>query len=177
MDVPIARPVEPVPTFVLPQFGGILELLFRDVDLIAAELLVVSQERPGNRIVIRADSKDSAETHDGIGHPARDLIDHEALDLADALAFRIIDRSALDLVACDQRYRLLVINSRVAYLQPCQPPGSSGITLPYLGRSRMPAPGHRDDDDDQLSNLLLSTRRVGRAAAGCGRMLSHDAAC
>ncbi len=76
--------------------------MFGDVDLIAAELLVVSEERPGDRVVICADSQNSAETHDGIGHLARELVDHETLDLADVLAVRIIDRSPLDLVVCDQ---------------------------------------------------------------------------
>jgi hypothetical protein len=97
-----------------------------------------------------------------------------ALDLADALAFRIVDRSPLDLGACDQRYRLLVINSRV--LHTCSHVGLldllPGITLPYLGRSRMPAPGHRDEDDDQLSNLLLSTRRGGARRRGLWRHIA-----
>jgi hypothetical protein len=52
--------------------------------------------------VICADSQNSAETHDGIGHLARELVDHETLDLADVLAVRIVDRSPLDLVVCDQ---------------------------------------------------------------------------
>jgi hypothetical protein len=95
------RPAGPVPILVLAKFRGVLELLFGDVDLIAAELLVVSEERPGDRVVICADSQNSAETHDGIGL-ARELVDHEALDLADVLAVRIVDRSPLDLVVCDQ---------------------------------------------------------------------------
>jgi hypothetical protein len=44
VDILIARAVGPIPIFVFPEFGGVLELVLSDVDLITAKLLVVTQD-------------------------------------------------------------------------------------------------------------------------------------
>src|SRR3984957_5650246 len=73
-----------------------------DVYAVSAELLIVVQHRPGNRIMVRADAEEAPETQDRVGDAAAGFIDHTALDLTDALTVRVIDRSSFDAVACDQ---------------------------------------------------------------------------
>src|ERR1700730_131258 len=102
MDLLVEVPVRLLPIFPLFDFRGVLELLFRDVHAVSAELLIVVQHRPGNRITVRADAEESPETQDRVGDAAAGLIDHKALDLPDALTVRVIDRSSFDPVACDQ---------------------------------------------------------------------------
>src|SRR3984893_9332009 len=102
VDVLVAVPVRLLPAFPLFDFRGVLELLFGDVQLEAVGLFIVGQHRPGNRIVIRADAEEAAETQDRVGDPAGELVDHQALDLPDALTARVIDWHSLHPVACDQ---------------------------------------------------------------------------
>src|ERR1700730_9953683 len=83
-------------------FRGVLELLFGDVHTVSAELLIVVQHRPGNRIMVRADAEKAPETQDRVGDAAAGFIDHKALDLPDALTVRVIDRSSFHPIACDQ---------------------------------------------------------------------------
>src|SRR5215203_6156300 len=80
----------------------VLELLVGEVDLVAAELLIIGQPLPRDRIMVLAHSKEAADTHDGVGRLAADLVDHHALDLADLLAVGAIDVGAFDAVAADQ---------------------------------------------------------------------------
>src|SRR4029077_1558192 len=77
-----------IPFLVPVEFRGTRELLFGDVDLIAAELGIVRQKRPWQRIVILAEAYEAAKTHHRIGDLAAALVDHHALDLADAIAVR-----------------------------------------------------------------------------------------
>src|ERR1700692_2025821 len=102
MDLLVAVPVRLLPAFPLFDFRGVLELLFGDVNAVSAELLIVVQHRPGNRIMVRADAEGAPETQDRVGDAAVGFIDHKALDLTDALTVRVIDRSSFDAVACDQ---------------------------------------------------------------------------
>src|ERR1700681_4060373 len=102
MDPLAAVPVRLLPAFPLFDFRGVLELLFGDVYAVSAELLIVVQHRPGNRIMVRADAEEAPETQDRVGDAAAGFIDHKALDLTDALTVRVIDRSSFDAVACDQ---------------------------------------------------------------------------
>src|ERR1700692_3192232 len=102
MDLLVAVPVRLLPAFPLFDFRGVLELLFGDVHAVSAELLIVVQHRPGNRIMVRADAEKASETQDRVGDAAVGFIDHKALDLPDALTVRVIDRSSFDAVACDQ---------------------------------------------------------------------------
>src|SRR6266567_3366834 len=57
----------PLPLFASRIMRRILELLVGDVDLVAAELLVIGQPLPRNRIVILAEAKEAAEAHHRIG--------------------------------------------------------------------------------------------------------------
>src|SRR6266403_1138264 len=102
MDLLAAVPVRLLPAFPLFDFRGVLELLFGDVHAVSAELLIVVQHRPGNRIMVRADAEEAPETQDRVGDAAAGFIDHKALDLPDALTVRVIDRSSFHPVACDQ---------------------------------------------------------------------------
>src|ERR1700730_9767251 len=103
MDLLVAVPVRLLPAFPLFDFRGVLELLFGDVHTVCAELLIVVQHRPGNRIMVRADAEKAPETQDRVGDAAAGFIDHKALDLPDALTVRVIDRSSFNPIACDQR--------------------------------------------------------------------------
>src|SRR5258708_24724960 len=102
VDVLVAGAIRLLPVFPLFDLRGVLELLFGDVQLEAVGLFIVGQHRPGDRIVILADAEEAAETHDRIGDPASELVDHQALDAPDALAVRVIDWHSLHFVACDQ---------------------------------------------------------------------------
>src|ERR1700730_18574106 len=102
MDLLVAVPVRLLPAFPLFDFRGVLELLFGDVHTVSAELLIVVQHRPGNRMMVRADAEKAPETQDRVGDAAAGFIDHKALDLPDALTVRVIDRSSFRPVACDQ---------------------------------------------------------------------------
>src|SRR6266403_212859 len=102
MDLLAAVPVRLLPAFPLFDYRGVLELLFGDVYAVAAELLIVVQHRPGNRIMVRADAEEAPETQDRVGDAAAGFIDHKALDLPDALTVRVIDRSPFHPIACDQ---------------------------------------------------------------------------
>src|SRR3979490_3320198 len=102
MDLLVAVPVRLLPAFPLFDFRGVLELLFGDVHAVFAELLIVVQHRPGNRIMVRADAEEAPETQDRVGDAAAGFIDHKALDLPDALTVRVIDRSSFHPIACDQ---------------------------------------------------------------------------
>src|SRR2546430_2233353 len=100
VDVLVAGPIRLLPVFPLFDLRGVLELLFGDVTAVSAELFIVVQHRPGNRITVRADAEESPETQDRVGDAAAGLIDHKALDLPDALTVRVIDRSSFHPVAC-----------------------------------------------------------------------------
>src|SRR3954470_24546716 len=102
MDLLVAVPVRLLPAFPWFDFRRVLELLFDDVHAVSAELLIVVQHRPGNRIMVRADAEEAPETQDRVGDAAAGFIDHKALYLPDALTVRVIDRSSFHPVACDQ---------------------------------------------------------------------------
>src|SRR3981189_598502 len=94
MDLLVAVPVRLLPAFPFFDFRAVLELLFGDVHAVSAELLIVVQHRPGNRIMVRADAEEAPETQDRVGDAAAGFIDYKALDLPDALPLRVIDRSS-----------------------------------------------------------------------------------
>src|SRR6202047_2441560 len=102
MDPLAAVPVRLLPAFPLFDFWGVLYVLFGDVYAVSAELLIVVQHRPGNRIMVRADAEEAPETQNRVGNAAAGFIDHKALDLPDSLTVRVIDRSSFHPIACDQ---------------------------------------------------------------------------
>jgi len=53
-------------------------------------------------MVLLADAEEAAEGHHRIGHPSRELVDHQALDRADLDAVAVEHRGALDPVGGDQ---------------------------------------------------------------------------
>src|SRR6202035_5400542 len=77
VDLLAARAVRPVPALMLAVFGGALELLLGDIDLVAVEPGIVGQHRPGQRIVVFAYPHETAKAHDRIGDLAADLVDHD----------------------------------------------------------------------------------------------------
>src|ERR1700677_2961706 len=56
-----ARRAIPVPRVVFAELRRALELLLADIDLVAAELRIVGQQRPRQRIVVGADAHEAAE--------------------------------------------------------------------------------------------------------------------
>src|ERR671918_2829852 len=54
-----------------------------------------------------ADPQKSAERHDGVNHPSRELVDHQAVDRAQLLALTAVYGSPLDLVRRNQINGLL----------------------------------------------------------------------
>src|SRR5262245_63352809 len=81
VDFAAALAVRPVPGLVLGVVRRALELLLADVDLVAAELRIVREQRPWQRVVVLADAHEAAEAHHRIGDLPADLVDHDALDL------------------------------------------------------------------------------------------------
>jgi hypothetical protein len=55
-----------------------------------SERLIISQGAPWDGIVVMAESHESAETHDGVGHTSRHLVDDEVVDLTNVLAGRSV---------------------------------------------------------------------------------------
>src|SRR3977135_2329 len=102
MNLLVAGSVCLFPAFPLFYFRGVLELLFGDVHAVSAELLVVVQHLPGNRIMVRADDQETPETQARVDAAAAGLIDYKALDLPDPLTVGVIDRRSFHPVACDQ---------------------------------------------------------------------------
>src|SRR5437588_300035 len=94
VSVLVASPIRLLPVFLSFDLRGVLELLFGDVESVSAELLIVVQHRPGNRIMVRTDAEEAPETQDRVGDTAAGFIDHKVLDLPDALTARVIDRSS-----------------------------------------------------------------------------------
>src|SRR4051794_33112592 len=82
--------------------GRVLQPLLVEVDHVAADLGVVGQEAPRQRVVALAQAEEAAEGHDRVGHLAGDLVDHEVVHRAEPLALVVVDRRALDLVGGDQ---------------------------------------------------------------------------
>src|SRR5262249_8075355 len=72
----VACSFTPVPVGLVAVFRRAAKLFFGDAGPIAAEPCIVFQRLPWQRIVIIAEPQEPAETKNGIGHPARDLVDH-----------------------------------------------------------------------------------------------------
>src|SRR3981189_2498816 len=96
MDLIAAGPVRLLPAFPLFDFRGVLELLFGDVYAVSAELLIVVERRPGNRIMVRDDAEEAPETQDRVGDAAAGFLDHKAPYLTAAVTVRVIARSSFD---------------------------------------------------------------------------------
>src|SRR5262249_41887800 len=112
--VDLAAPfaIRPVPGLVLGIFRRTLELLLADIDLVAAELRIVGEQRPGQRVIVLADAHEAAEAHHRIGDLAAELVDHDPLDLAGALAVRAIDGGSFHLVAADETSGFAALEGR-----------------------------------------------------------------
>src|SRR5581483_11193162 len=109
VDVLVASPSCLLPVFPWFDLRGVPEFLLGDIHLEAIGLFVVGQHRPGNRIMIRADAEEAAETQDRVGDFTGELVDHQALDLPDALAAYVIDRHSFHAVAGDEGRRLALL--------------------------------------------------------------------
>src|SRR5262249_18017518 len=80
----------------------VLELPFGDTSHVGAELSIVFEGRPGDRVVAVTQAYESAKAHHSIGNTAGDLVDHEVVDLTDFLAVHVVDVRAFDVLARDQ---------------------------------------------------------------------------
>jgi hypothetical protein len=78
-----------------------LQLIERDVGSISAQLGIVDQLPPGDRVLVRANPKKAAEGHDRIGDTSADLFDHQSFDAADIIPTRIVHGGTFDPVALD----------------------------------------------------------------------------
>src|SRR4030095_3937514 len=107
------RGVAPIPPALVGVFGGAAKLVLGNAGDVAAQVGVVFQRLPGQRIMIVADAEQAAEAEHHVRHLAADLVDHDALDVADLFAVGPVDIRALDLVASDQAERLAIFHGHV----------------------------------------------------------------
>src|SRR5262245_31942407 len=84
---------------VVAEFGGISQLIFRDAGPIAAEIGVVFECRPRDRIVTVSESEEAAETHHGVRNTTGNLLNEQVVDFADNILANTIDAGALDVLA------------------------------------------------------------------------------
>src|SRR4051794_40654092 len=101
--------VTPVPITPFAVFRRAFQFLGGDARDVPAELRVVFQRLPRQRIVVVTEAQKSAEAEHGVGHLAADLVDHHAFDRANFVAIGAIDRCSLDLVAADQPTHLVLV--------------------------------------------------------------------
>src|SRR5436190_17784229 len=73
VNLAAALAVRPVPGLVLGVMRRALELLFADIDLVAAELRIVGEQRPRQRVIVLADAQEADEAHHRVGDLAADL--------------------------------------------------------------------------------------------------------
>src|SRR5664279_830884 len=97
-----AGSVPPVPAIVVAVFGRAFQLLLRDAGDVAAEIGIVFQRLPGQRVVVVADAQESTETQHRVGYLAAHLVDHHPFDGSDFLTVGAVNGGSLDLVATDQ---------------------------------------------------------------------------
>src|ERR1700738_2496905 len=102
----------PIPRFKLAELRRALKLLLADINFVAAQLRIVSQQRPWQRIVVLAYPHESSETHDGISDLATQLVDHHVLDPTEAISLGPKNRRSLHLVAANQHRGFALIKSR-----------------------------------------------------------------
>src|SRR3712207_586538 len=72
------------------------QLLFRDINAVAAQICVVVEPLPGDRVVMAAEPQKGAEDHVGIDNAPAHLFDYETLDGADVLALEIVHGGAFN---------------------------------------------------------------------------------
>src|SRR5262249_15959900 len=82
----------------------VLELLLGNVGAEPAQLRVIGEGAPRDRIVAVAKAHEAAEADDGVAHAARLLVDHQMIDLADMLAVRAVNFGAMHVLARDQLF-------------------------------------------------------------------------
>src|SRR5688572_12948012 len=79
--------------------GRVAQLALGDAGDEAFELRIVFQRLPRHGIMAVAEAEKAAEAHDGIGHLARDLVDHQMFDLANFFARGAEHFGTLDVAA------------------------------------------------------------------------------
>jgi hypothetical protein len=94
--------IAPIPGVIVAELRRALELRFGDSGDIAAEVGIVFQRLPGQRIVVVANPQKSTEAQHGVGHLAAHLVDHNALDGSDLRFVGAVNRSAFNLVTANQ---------------------------------------------------------------------------
>src|SRR5829696_6901273 len=104
-------PIEPDPAPVAGVRRGILigpvarrisQPILAQAHHVSAEIGVVRERVPRQRVIALAHAEPAAEAHDRIGDLPRALPDHEVVDRAEALAAPVVDGRTLDLVGGDQ---------------------------------------------------------------------------
>src|SRR4051812_7500289 len=94
-----ARGVGPVPAIVVAIPGSTFELPLGDAGDVAAEIGIVFQRLPRQRIMVVADAEETPKAQYRVGHPAAHLVDHHPFDRSNLLAIGAVHGRALDLVA------------------------------------------------------------------------------
>src|SRR6185437_398766 len=84
----------PIPAVLGSVFGRAVELVRSDAGTVAANAGIVFQGVPGQRIVVVANSEESAESQDGVRHAPARLLNHDALDGSDLLIVGAVHRGA-----------------------------------------------------------------------------------
>src|SRR5450830_181351 len=92
----------PVPVGALAVLRSLVELVFREIGAIAAEVGIVLQGGPGHWIKVLAHSHETAEAENGIRNLAAELVYHYPFELTDLLLVRSVNGRPFHLIAGDQ---------------------------------------------------------------------------
>src|SRR5665811_598380 len=92
----------PVPVGALAVLRSLVDLVFREIGAIAAEVGIVLQGGPGHWIKVLAHSHEAAEAENGIRNLAAELVYHYPFEFAYFLIIGSVYRRAFHLVAGDQ---------------------------------------------------------------------------
>src|SRR5512139_3425117 len=95
----------PVPARAFAVFWRPCKLFFGEAYKVAANVGVIVEDRPGDRVVVFAHSHESAEAKDCISNLAAALVDHDAFDLTDLISVSAVHRGAFNFIAANQRCR------------------------------------------------------------------------
>src|SRR3984957_8892682 len=101
----LLRTIAPVEILIGAERWRASQLLTIDVELVGFEPGTVGQARPWQRQQIGSHAEEAAETEDGVGHLAGDLVDHQPFDVAYLVAVRPSYRRTFDPVAGNQLMR------------------------------------------------------------------------
>src|SRR5262245_2575401 len=106
VNLDLAAAIPPIELLVGGKRGRGLQLVLGEIEMIGAEVTVVSQPGPRDGKMLLSDTEKAAETEHGVSNIAAELVDHQALDGADLLAAGTAHRSAFDAITGDETVRL-----------------------------------------------------------------------